>query len=89
MDPGDRPEPPTAADEATTLLGMLAFHRETLRWRTDVDTPADLRALHAAAVSRSEQVTADLLASGGSTPAPPARRATRASRSRFAGSSCT
>ena len=30
----DRTDPPLAADEASTLLGFLEFHRETLRWKT-------------------------------------------------------
>lgn len=30
-----RPHPPAAADEASTLLGFLEFHRATLAWKTD------------------------------------------------------
>ena len=29
----DRTDPPLAADEATTLVGFLDFHRDTLRWK--------------------------------------------------------
>jgi uncharacterized damage-inducible protein DinB len=44
IDEQGRPEPPVAADEVSTLLGFLDFHRATLRWKTaDLDT-AGLRA---------------------------------------------
>ncbi|MFF0290434.1 DinB family protein [Streptomyces sp. NPDC005262] len=33
MDEQGRPEPPLAADEASTLLGFLEFHRATLTWK--------------------------------------------------------
>ncbi|MEK8227189.1 DinB family protein [Oerskovia sp. M15] len=34
-----RTDPPRAGDELTLLTGFLAFHRETLRWKTaDLDT---------------------------------------------------
>jgi len=29
----DRIDPPTTADEATTLLGFLNYQRDTLRWK--------------------------------------------------------
>lgn len=39
IDEQGRPEPPVAADEVSTLLGFLDFHRATLRWKTaDLDT---------------------------------------------------
>ena len=31
--PDDRTDPPLQADEAGTLLGFLAFQRDTLRWK--------------------------------------------------------
>ncbi|HEY3748903.1 MAG TPA: DinB family protein [Pseudonocardiaceae bacterium] len=34
LDDQGRPEPPTTADEATTLIGFLEFHRATLAWKT-------------------------------------------------------
>jgi uncharacterized damage-inducible protein DinB len=34
LDDQGRPEPPTTADEATTLIGFLEFHRATLVWKT-------------------------------------------------------
>jgi len=33
MTEADRTDPPLAADEATTLLAFLDFHRDTLRWK--------------------------------------------------------
>lgn len=34
-DVAGRADPPPTADEATTLVSFLDFHRETLRWKTD------------------------------------------------------
>lgn len=34
MNEADRTDPPLTADESTTLLAFLDFHRETLRWKT-------------------------------------------------------
>jgi len=47
MNPDTRHDPPLAADESATLLGFLAFHRQTLRWKTsglDADQLARTRA---------------------------------------------
>nr|WP_152815312.1 DinB family protein [Georgenia subflava] len=33
MDDHGRTDPPTAADEAATLLGFLDYHRDTLEWK--------------------------------------------------------
>jgi len=38
-----RLDPPLQAGEADTLLGFLAFHRDTLRWKTSGLDAADLR----------------------------------------------
>jgi uncharacterized damage-inducible protein DinB len=35
VDEQGRPEPPSAADEAATLLGFLEFQRATLAWKCD------------------------------------------------------
>jgi uncharacterized damage-inducible protein DinB len=34
LDEHGRPEPPEAADETTTLLGFLDYHRATFAWKT-------------------------------------------------------
>jgi uncharacterized damage-inducible protein DinB len=48
IDPHGRPEPPSAADEAATLLGFLDYQRATLKWKTDGLDAAGLRATAAA-----------------------------------------
>ena len=34
-DPHERPEPPVAGDEVSTLLGFLDYHRATLAWKCE------------------------------------------------------
>jgi uncharacterized damage-inducible protein DinB len=48
IDEYGRPEPPTDADEAATLLGFLEFQRATLGWKTQGLDAAGLRATTAA-----------------------------------------
>ncbi len=43
----ERVDPPLAADERSTLLGFLAFHRDTLRMKTEGLDAAQLHATHA------------------------------------------
>jgi uncharacterized damage-inducible protein DinB len=38
----DRTDPPTASNEAATLLGFLNYHRDTLRWKCSGLTTAQL-----------------------------------------------
>jgi hypothetical protein len=38
----ERVDPPEAADEKTTLTAFLDFHRDTLRWKCEGLTPAQL-----------------------------------------------
>jgi uncharacterized damage-inducible protein DinB len=42
MQPDDRTYPPLAGDEATMLRAYLDFHRDTLRWKADGLTGAQL-----------------------------------------------
>jgi uncharacterized damage-inducible protein DinB len=42
MDPDDRTDPPLAGDEVTTLRAYLDYHRDTLRWKVDGLTRAQL-----------------------------------------------
>ncbi len=44
LDEHGRPEPPPAADEATTLLGFLDFQRATLAWKCSGLDAAGMRA---------------------------------------------
>ena len=44
IDDQGRPEPPVGADEVSTLLGFLDFHRATLEWKTRGLDAAGLRA---------------------------------------------
>jgi Protein of unknown function (DUF664) len=39
----ERTEPPTAADERTTLTGLLEHQRDTLAWKCSGLTPEQLR----------------------------------------------
>jgi uncharacterized damage-inducible protein DinB len=48
LDEQGRPEPPLAADEATTLIGFLEFQRATLEWKCAGLDAAGLRATTAA-----------------------------------------
>ena len=42
MDPDTRTHPPLAGDEVTTLRAFLDYHRDTLRWKADGLTQAQL-----------------------------------------------
>lgn len=42
----ERTDPPVQADELTTLLGFLKYHRDTLRLKTERLTSAELRHTH-------------------------------------------
>ena len=48
IDEHGRPEPPTAGDEAATLLGFLDYQRATLAWKCSGLDTAGLRATTAA-----------------------------------------
>lgn len=46
FDPADRTHTPMVADEKTMLLGMLAFQRDTLRWKCSGLTAGQLASEH-------------------------------------------
>ena len=50
FNPADRAQTPLVADEKTMLLGMLAFQRDTLRWKCSGLTAEQLALEHAPSV---------------------------------------